>query len=159
MSRGKMETAFVVIDYEIMMFLCGRKKLKLAIDNDELRVFVNNALVESRVLHIRVLTEFLLSRNEKRDTDIKLNQLLPKVCVQHKAVIETLQLAYDTALPKISKSPKTLIDQLLAHATIERGSKFDWSPVINAMEQPIVNTLNALPTHQFPNLALLSEII
>lgn len=146
-----MDTALEVINYEIMMFLFTRKSVRLQGTPADIYL-TKNALVESRVLHIRVLTEFFLSRKENRDSDIKLNELFPTIHAEHASLIEVLRNAYDTNLPAIEKSPKTLIDQLLAHATIKRDASFNWTPVIEIMDQPLVNLLKVLPPGKFPSL-------
>jgi hypothetical protein len=148
-----MDTALEVINYEIMMFFFTRKGVGLQGNPADIQL-TNNALVESRVLHIRVLTEFLLSQKENRDSDIKLIELLPQIHAQHGTLIEALRTAYYDDLPVIGKNPKTLIDQLLAHATTKRDASFNWTPVIERMDQPLVNLLKVLPPGEFPSLSM-----
>lgn len=154
-----MDIEFVVVDYEIMMFLGVphfQSKVKMRTESKLLQVIYQNMLAETRVLHIRVLAEVFLSGG--KSDDIKIKRLLPEWHKQNAAVLQELDGAYKTPLPETGESPKTHIDKLLAHATTKRGSSFNWSPVIKRMEQPLINVLKALPFSQFPSLAILQHI-
>ena len=155
-----MDTAFKVINYEIMMFLRAliveQRKTLIQATNPNLLLYTKNALAESRVLHIRVLAEVFLSGG--RNDDIKANRIMPEWCKKNSNILSELNYAYITELSEIGESPKTLIDKHLAHATLKRGESFDWSPVIKRMEQPLINLLKTLPIENFPSLALLTEV-
>lgn len=74
-----MDTAFAVVDYEIMMFLGVphfQSKVKIRTESKFLQVIYQNMLAETRVFHIRVLAEVFLSGG--KSDDIKINHLLPE---------------------------------------------------------------------------------
>jgi hypothetical protein len=143
-----------------MMFLraclVARRNTAIQATNSGLLLYTTNALAESRVLHIRVLAEVFLSGG--RDDDIKANRILSEWCKQNSGILEELDHAYKTDLPEYGENPKTLIDKHLAHATSKRGESFQWSPVIQRMEQPLISLLKTLPKESFPHLAILSEL-
>jgi len=153
-----MDTSFVVMDYEIMMFLgvqVLQNKVRINTTDTFLPTLLQNTLAETRILHIRVLTEVFLSGG--RSDDIKIEQLLPEWHKQNTVILKELDGAYKTPLPETGESPKTHIDKLLAHATVKRGASFNWTPVIERMEPPLRNILKALPVSQFQSLALLQH--
>lgn len=152
-----MDIAFEVVNYEIMMFLgvpLFQSKVKTKTEDKFLPVILQNMRAETRVLHIRVLTEVFLSGG--KSDDIKINHLLPEWHKRNAAVLQELDEAYKTPLPETGESPKTHIDKLLAHATTKRGSSFNWSPVVDRMMPPLLKVLVLLPIDKFPHLTLLT---
>jgi hypothetical protein len=109
-----------VFDYEATMLLALSKYLS----EDDLAKFdwaVGNAIVESAVLHTRVLAELLLSRGRMAD-DIRLKDLLPSLDTDS---LRRLGDAYGDQ--KREGSPCWQFNKLLAHATIQRSDRHNYT--------------------------------
>ena len=98
--------------------------------------FARNAIIESLLLHTRILVEILLSRDKDPD-GIRLKTLLPKFDSPR---IAELNSAYGTT--NLPGSPCQEINKRLAHATERRadGQGHDWTPVLKKLV-PIVEPL------------------
>ena len=156
-----MDTEFDVINYEIGMFLSAlifyQKRMEKDCSDSVMENYIKNALAESLVLHIRVLTEIFMPGG--REDDIKAVNVMKKWCDEHKLLIKNLHHAYEKVyVSELKGTSKTLIDKLLAHGTNKRGDMFDWSPVIRTMEPPLIEILRTLSKEEFPALNLLSHI-
>jgi hypothetical protein len=154
-----MSDPFIVVSYEIEMFLgtqiLQKTKIQSKAQDKILEGFLRNALTESRILQIRVLTEVFLSRGQK--DDIKIDNLLPNWRQENIEVFKELENAYMQPL-EIGESPKVYIDKLLAHATTKRGDRFNWVPVVNRMNPPLIKVLRTLSIDQFPSLMFLKYV-
>jgi len=74
MANTKQQSLWVVYDYEEDMF--RRTFLLATTDCNKFPPPIPNAIVESMLLHLRILVDILLSRGSG-DDDIKLTELLP----------------------------------------------------------------------------------
>lgn len=69
------DKAWRILDYEVQMFLgVDYIRSHLKVDGGGEAQLIRNALVESSLIHIRILTDVFLSRTKWSD-DIKLEQL------------------------------------------------------------------------------------
>jgi len=150
---------FEVVNYEIERFLgtqiLQKTKIQSSAPDKILEGFLRNALTESRILHIRVLTEVFLSQGQK--DDIKIDKLLPNWRNENTDVIKELESAYVETL-EVGESPKVYINKLLAHATTKRGNRFNWTPVVIRMNPPLLGVLRTLSIDQFPGLMFLKYV-
>jgi hypothetical protein len=83
-----------------------------------------NAVVESLVIHTRVITEIVLSEGTRPD-DITLKKLLPNFQSEN---IQTLRASYDDDSSGIS--PRWQFNKLLAHATTLRVESHEYGPAL-----------------------------
>ena len=95
---------------------------------------VQIAVLESALLHLRILTDILLSRGTKSD-DINLSLLLPGFTPTDLGQLET---AYGG--PKVTGSPYWTLNKMLAHPTTNRSDSHDYKDLLNTM-CPIVGSL------------------
>ena len=124
--------AWVVFGYEADMLLAMCNLLVPC--NQEFALLsgnVRNAVVESALLHTRQLVDILLSRGSGSD-DINLATLVPN---HQPARLEELRQAYGNR--NTEGSPCWTINKMLAHATTQRSSSFDYSSMLNGLA-PIV---------------------
>jgi hypothetical protein len=124
-----------VINYEISMYKNTSSLLSTI-------KIINNALTESRVLHTRILIEFLLSEGNY-DDDIKLKDLEPKWAENEGLkLINRLKDAYGDN--KNPEDPRCVFNKMLAHATSKRTDKFDYTPYLNKVDPIILEILDLL---------------
>ena len=132
-----MPDAWDVYDYEASMYvslldLCAKGQHKLHPHP------VPNAIVESLLLHTRILVDIFLSRDVEPDS-VHLSELLPGF---DSPELVALRKVYGT--PKISGSPCWIINKRLAHATTMRSDSFDYTALVNALEDllnPIIKSV------------------
>ncbi len=126
---------WVVFDYEVDMFrnLCAL----LATGNPQYQLlshYIQNAIVESAVLHTRILVDILLSRGSHSD-DINLSELVPGFeCPE----IDQLRQTYGHR--NDDNTPCWAFNKMLAHATGERTDSFDYSAPLNLLA-PLINNI------------------
>ena len=125
-----------VFDYEVDMF---EKTLGLC-RCDALKSFdhpIPNAVLESLLLHTRILCDILLSRGRDPD-DIKLKGLLPGFASSE---IKKLELAYGKS--DMKDTPCRHLNKRLAHASIVRSAAdyFDHSPWLSQFLPVLLGTL------------------
>jgi hypothetical protein len=132
-----MPDAWDVYDYEASMYvglldLCAKSQHKLHPHP------IPHAIVESLLLHTRILVDIFLSRDVEPDS-VHLSELLPGFDSPELVV---LRKVYGT--PKISGSPCWIINKSLAHATTMRSDSFDYTALVNALEDllnPIIKSV------------------
>ena len=122
-----------VYDYEVGMFSQMHRFL-VTDECKKLPLPIRNAIVESMLLHLRILTDILLSRGLD-DDDIHLKELLPGF---HSPIIAQLKTAYGNR--KTVGSPCWEINKRLAHPTKVRSGSYDYNPVLHA-PGPLVSQL------------------
>lgn len=134
MSRALWE----VYDYEVSMF---REMLRIGTSPVECQKFpppVQNAIVESMLLHLRILVDILLSRGSGSD-DINLRDLLPSF----KSSVRTkLTTAYGDG--KTVNSPCWQLNKRLAHPTQIRSSSYSYNHVLHALVPLVIQLLNEI---------------
>ena len=115
-----------IYDFEQDMFM---QTLRLA--TGECNKFphpIPHAIVESMLLHLRILVDILLSRGG-RDDDIRLTELLPDF---KSPLIEQLNTTYGGS--NDADSPYWNLNKRLAHATKVRSSPYNY----NYLTQPLL---------------------
>jgi hypothetical protein len=119
-------TPWVVYDYEVDML----KQTWSACSTGAISTYpypIPNALVESMMLHLRIVVDIFLSRGTDLD-DIKLTDLLPKF---HSPLIEQLKNAYGNR--NTAGSPCWTLNKMLAHPTLLRGNSYNYDGVLKIM--------------------------
>ena len=101
---------------------------------------LRNALVESSLLHTRILVDALLRRSGKPD-DVTLAQLLPAAASSGglQASLDRLRQAYGAHDQR--DTPCWILNKRLAHLTSVRGDSFDYSALYAALDPLIGETL------------------
>jgi hypothetical protein len=127
-----------ILDYEVQMFLgMGDIRAHLKIEGDNEELLVRNALVESSLLHIRILTDIFLSKgNHADDINLELlgfnsNSIEPILAEK----LYALALAYGKANDQESNC--WIINKRLAHPTTHRTKGYDYSTVFDSMDKPL----------------------
>jgi hypothetical protein len=122
---------WVVISYELDMFMALGQPILPANVPAEIMMILQNAVVESRVLHARNLCDIFLSRTNRRD-DITLKALLGGIPASLQRKIDKLKAAYGEA-----GDPSSMcwtFNKMLVHSTTHRGSSYDYSSHLQALE-------------------------
>jgi hypothetical protein len=132
-----MSTEWKVYDYEVEMF-----NATYALCKSDSRAWfsrhLNNAIVESLLLHTRILVDILLSRNEKKNPDeVTLKSLLHKF--ESPQLLKKLADAYREGTEDDS-SPWWTINKRLAHPTNVRTEGHDYNSMMATL-QPIIESL------------------
>ena len=125
-----------ILDYEIQMFLgINFVRSNLQVKGDA--QLIKNALVESSLLHIRILTDIFLSKGKRAD-DINLEQLgfdADSVGSILAEKISALALAYGEANDATSNC--WILNKRLAHPTKHRTEGYDYSDLFAALDEPL----------------------
>jgi hypothetical protein len=101
-----------------------------------------NAIVESRLLHIRILTELLLSNNKNPDKDnIVLEDIVPIGQQNDKleSYISELRKKYGTR--KNEGSPRWTLNKMLAHPSRIRGSSYNYQESVIDIVCPVIEKI------------------
>ena len=125
------EELWEVIDYEVSMYFETRstyESLKSS-PKDKIAKVIDNALIESMVLHTRIVVDLLISKGRGND-NIKLRDLMPEWCISEKGkrLIDELELVYGRA--DIENSPCWIFNKMLAHPTKWRTGSHDYYPAL-----------------------------
>ncbi len=126
---------WVVIDYEVDMFISLCRLLKPG--NQVYAAMphhIKNAIVESALLHCRILADIILSRGIDND-DICLSKLLPRFQSQ---ALERLRHEYGNR--KDSGTPCWTLNKMLMHSTKHRCDQYDYTILLNHM-YPLLATV------------------
>jgi hypothetical protein len=125
-----------ILDYEVQMFLgIDFVRSHLQVEGDA-QLF-KNALVESSLLHIRILADIFLSRG-KRSDDINLAKLgfnadsMEPILAEK---INALAVAYGEANDPTSNC--WTLNKRLAHPTKHRTEGYDYSDLFAALDEPL----------------------
>lgn len=97
---------------------------------------VMNAMIEGKLLHMRVLVEIMLGKSKSSD-DLSLDDLIRKWKgdKQLSAALSLLSKAYGNT--KTPDSPCWIINKMMAHPTTFRMSSFDYSALFHAVDPHI----------------------
>lgn len=93
-----------------------------------------NAIVESTCLHARVLIDILTSKKSHKPDDIRLEDLLPGF--RHPSV-EHLKREYGSS--STPHSPCWILNKMLAHPTLQRGSSYDYTEILKRLLPLVAN--------------------
>lgn len=133
------ESRWLAFEYEVSMFYATRVRLSDSAIED---LVVRNALVESSLLHTRILVECLLDRGTKPD-DVSLHQLMAGVdATAFGAACGPLADAYGDS--KTKETPCWTLNKRLAHLTIVRTDSFDYASVYTTLDPLIAAALLAI---------------
>jgi hypothetical protein len=144
------------ITYEVRMF---RETYEVACDQPTLpgRV-LQNAVVESAVLHSRILCDFLLDKKDK-DDDVIISDVISHLGISKSnklfKLICKLSRRYNTQTPNTPYSPYTAFNKLMAHLTTYRGISGEYKPYfeeIRPVIQEIITELECLTGVTFGRL-------
>jgi hypothetical protein len=135
---------WVVFDYEVDMLrnmceLLRNGNLQYA----ALSRHVQNAVVESAILHTRNLIDILLSKSKDAD-DIQLQDLVPAAYESSK--LAALQSEYGDR--KTANSPCWAFNKKLAHSTKHRTDTYDYSPHLCAVVPLIFKLVDEIEQHR-----------
>ncbi len=132
-TPGPPNDPWVVFDYEVDMFRNLRQLLATGNPQyQDLCHYIRNAVVESAVLHTRILIGILLSRAPEPD-DIELSHVAPGFTCPE---IDQLRQTYGRRSDQ--DSPCWAFNKMLAHATTQRTDRFDYSASLNQLA-PLIN--------------------
>jgi hypothetical protein len=141
------EQAWEAFEYEVEMFFETRSRIPGADDR-----IAKNALVESALLHTRILVDTLLSKPRELD-DITLKGALPSTQWPDglKAALE--QLAAKYGLRNQEGLPCWTLNKRLAHLTAKRGPSWEYAPLLRELDPLIASVLaKVLPCLSRPAL-------
>ena len=144
------EENWKAFEYEVEMFSETRKLMGRWCELDRIS---RNALVESALLHTRILIEALLSKSNEPD-DITLDKLLP---VQNRpagldSALAILKTNYGTRNQKSSHC--WTLNKRLAHLTATRGDSWNYGELFEQLDPVIQQTLTiVIPCLGRPRLA------
>jgi hypothetical protein len=142
-SSSNSLSAWKVLDYEVQMFLGTIHLRRLSFIGKEPKAqIVRNALVESSLLHTRILADIFLSRSTYPD-DIHLRDLGFDNFEEDDTFskeIDALDQAYGKSKDENSKC--WIINKMLAHPTSQRSESYDYSPVFSALDDLITALIN-----------------
>jgi hypothetical protein len=130
---------WTVYDYEVDMF-----KATCELCRSDYRIWhslhVNNAIAESLLLHTRILSDILLSRN---NDDLNLRKLLPDFS---SAYLDELRSHYGDA--KSEQSPCWTLNKMLAHPTAYRSDSFDYTQTFEKLRAVIYLVLDEVESER-----------
>jgi hypothetical protein len=136
-----------VLDYEVQMFLGTRHLLSNSKFGEGRKALIaKNAIVESSLIHTRILADIFLSRSKYPD-DIHLQDLGLVNNGESGVLIKSLEDAYGK--PKDKNSNCWTINKMLAHPTTLRSESYDYSIVYQTLDSPIT----ALIKHIYSSLS------
>jgi hypothetical protein len=122
------QSPWVVYDYEVGMFRDMHGACALGVGST-FQQSIANAIVESMLLHLRILVEILLSRGPDPDGDnIKLTDLLPGF---KSPLIQELGNRYGNR--GTPRSPCWTLNKMLAHPSRFRSYTYTYDPVLKVM--------------------------
>lgn len=142
MNRGN-EDPWVIFEYEIQMYWHTRAAIANRLHPaTELELTIKNALVESSMLHTRVLVDILLSKGSMPD-DIHLDHLLGgRTSPELDATIESLRTAWGNRTSV--NTPCWTLNKMLAHGTSLRSDTFDYGSLANAVDPYVWNAIHQI---------------
>jgi len=135
-ANTKQQSLWVVYDFEEDMF-----KRTLLLSADECNKFphpIPNAIVESMLLHLRILVDILLSRGSGND-DINLTDLLPGF---KSPLLHLLRTTYGSS--KKVGSPCWNLNKRLAHPTQVRSSSYNYSSLLKDLAPVVLRLLDQI---------------
>ena len=131
---------WVIFKYEVDMF-----RATLSLCNNGSKEFfaqaVQNALVESLLLHARILVDILLSRSPGSD-DVTLFQLLPNFTSPDLYELKTLYRSW-----RDPGSPCWILNKMLAHPSSLRSDHYDYSAPMQRLAPCIMKLIAQIEEH------------
>jgi hypothetical protein len=131
-----------VVYYEVLMYWGTRNVIHQVLRLPDEAV-IRNAVVESMVLHTRILIDILLSKGTEKSDDIRLKAILPNwVAKEGKDLLKQLSDVYGKW--NIPNSPCWVINKMLAHPTKFRTSSFNYTDTLRKVDPVVYEILQAL---------------
>lgn len=132
---GKGESWNIVIN-QLTPTIVTPKTKKINLLDQQGLTSVMNAFIESKLLHIHVLSDILLEKGSKPD-DIKLSNLLPdwKSDRDLEDFVKNLGKAYGNS--QDINTPCWIINKMMAHGTAFRTSSFNYQKLFLTMDNPL----------------------
>ena len=140
-----MKDPWTIFNYEVYMLLYPNYLSRIYDKpKDITQRAIKNALVESRLLHIRILTEILLSKNKGFKDNLILEELIDKSTQSDflKRLIAELNSTYGNS--KQENSPCWTLNKMLAHASNLRGSSYNYSKIFDNLFPIILSILREI---------------
>lgn len=149
-APDKSAAAWTVMDYEVQMYFGTshvRNNLQ-CVESDNTRV-LKNALVESSLIHARILADILTSKGKMPD-DINLKDLISERSI----LIEEIS-ALETAYGKSNEENSICwtINKRFAHPTSHRSDSYDYSKEFNELDfhiKPLIIRIYSLAKRPLP---------
>jgi len=138
---------WVIFNYEVFMLIYTTYLSKVYNKPKEIEQLTQvNALVESRFLHLRVLTELLISKNKGYSDDICLNDIIDESLHSSfiKNLIDELKATYGKSSDE--GSPCWTLNKMLVHPSRFRSSAYNYSSVYDSLFPIIFNLLTEIHT-------------
>ena len=104
-----------------------------------------NAIAESMLLHLRILTEILISKGYPNDIKLK-DHLLPKF---ESPRVDELRAKYGDG--KREGTPCWTLNKRLAHPSLSRSNSYDYTPVVDALVPCILPLLKEIDHTREPS--------
>ena len=126
--------SWIIFDYEVQMYFSTRAAIaNRPAPNSDQKLIIKNALVESAMLHTRILVDILLARGSSSD-DLHLDHLLPASNTSH--ALENALVHLKSAWGNRNKpnSPCWTLNKMLAHGTRLRSASYDYGSLANAVD-------------------------
>lgn len=137
-SQDTKSSVWEVLEYEILMFLgTSHVRRHLKGGNGPNTQIMKNALIESSLLHIRILADIFLSRGNRPD-DIRLTELGFILSQEDSILAEkigALEKVYGKSSEENSKC--WVINKMLAHPTTYRSNTYDYGNVFDELDKPL----------------------
>lgn len=131
---------WMIFNYEVFMLFYTTYLKKLIDDKNEKKIDIalNNALVESRFLHLRILADILLSR--KKD-DINIDQIIKQNTrtSRIKSLLTGLKDNYGSE--EIQDSPCWVLHKMLAHPSKIRKVAYNYASIFEVLFPMIYDIL------------------
>ncbi|MEX2144484.1 MAG: hypothetical protein WD740_07810 [Anaerolineales bacterium] len=134
-------STWTVLDYEVQMYLgTSHVRKNLSCGNSPKTQIIKNALVESSLIHMRILTDIFLSRGNRPD-DVQLKNFGFEDIVQHAGLAEMID-SFKNVYGKSSDEDSNcwIINKKFAHPTTQRSDRYDYSAVFNALD-PLLKSI------------------
>ena len=146
MDQSEKETYWEIFDYEKEMFFglqeINRKKLNAIVDNQVMNPkLLTNAIVESKLLHLRILIEIIINEDNRYPDNIKLGSLIDNLEDQKDLLDARKDLNASYGNGKDKKSPRSKINKRLMHPAMCRGESYDYDDVIEELRPTLVKVI------------------
>lgn len=131
-----------IYDYEVWMYFQTRKLLLEHKGSSVQDRVLRNALVESAILHTRILVEILIDKF-KLD-DVTLSKYVPnwKKMEELQKAVNELKEVYGHSFNQ--SSPCGTINKMLAHPSGLRGASFDYSGTLSKLDPVVVKVIKLI---------------
>jgi len=135
-----------VFDYESYMYLYTYvfvHSFKSEAKNIE-KEAIKNSYVESLMLHTRILSEILITTQQSDSDDLNIDNIIPplKQSKHLGTLVRELRLAYGNA--NEVGSPRWTLNKMLAHATLLRGSYYNYDHIIELLHPLLIKIIEEI---------------